>query len=337
MYSNYYQFIMKKVNQFSLTHVNVFVKALVLLISVLINSNWTLSAQDPGGNYAVINGVKLWYEINGKGEPLLLIPGGPGFSHLYFMPHFTKLSDNLKIIYFDGFGRGKSDRAKSPDEYSIKRDVEDIEGLRKYLGIDKLNIFGHSYGGIVAQAYALKYPEHLKKLILSNTLFSSEMCQAMISNLNIEIQNQYPEVWEKLKLIRERDHKSSTIEYMVTSSAVSLQLGYFYDNSNAQRLAGDQYSFNPDVYFSLIGEDGGFVAGGDLGSLDFSMQLKEIEIPVLVIGGRFDRVCPPKYELLYRKFMPQAEFVMFEKSGHFPYIEEPQKFNESIEAFLSNN
>ena len=217
------------------------------------------------------------------------------------------------------------------------RDVEDIEGLRKYLGIDKLNIFGHSYGGIVAQVYALKYPEHVKKLILSNTLFNSEMCQAMITNLNNEIQNQFPEVWEKLKLIRERDHKSSTIEYLMTSSPVSMQLGYFYNASNAQRLAGDQYSFNPDVYFSLAGDDAGFVIGGDLGGLDLSIQLKEIKIPTLVIAGRFDRVCLPKYTLLYQKFMPQAEFVMFEESGHFPYIEEPLKFCETIEAFLSNN
>jgi proline iminopeptidase len=253
------------------------------------------------------------------------------------MPHFAKLSEKLKIIYYDAFGRGRSDRAKSPDEYSIKRDVEDIEGLRKHLGIEELNIFGHSYGGIVAQAYALRYPDHVKKLILSNTLFNSEMCQAMITNLNNEIQNQYPETWEKLKLIRERDHKSSSIEYLITSSPVTLPLGYFYNASNAIKLAGDQYSFNPDVYFSLAGDDAGFVIGGDLGTLDFSVQLKEIKIPTLVIAGRFDRVCLPKYTLLYRKFMPQAEFVMFEESGHFPYIEESVKFCETIETFLNNN
>ncbi len=156
----------------------------------------------------------------------------------------------------------------------------------------------------------------------------------MITNLNSEIQNQFPEVWEKLKLIRERDRKSSTIDYVVTSSAVSLQLGYFYDASNAQKLSGDQYSFNPEVYFALAGDDAGFVMGGDLGNLDFSARLKEIEIPALVIGGRFDRVCLPKYVLLFRKFMPDAKFVMFENSGHFPYIEEPQKFYETIDAFL---
>ena len=322
---------MKNIFQSKLT--KVFVKAIVIMAIVPI-SNWPLSAQDPGENYASINGAKIWYEISGEGDPLLLIPGGPGFSHLYFTPHFAKFSDRFRIIYFDGFGRGKSDRAKSPDEYSINRDVEDIEALRKNLSIDKLNIFGHSYGGIAAQAYALKYPEHVKKLILSNTMFTSEMCQAMITNLNAEIQNQYPEIWEKLKLIRERDRKSSTLEYVVTSSAVSLQLGYFYDASNAQRLAGDQYSFNPEVYFALAGDDAGFVMGGDLGNLDFSSRLKEIEIPALVIGGRFDRVCLPKYVLQYKKYMPQAKFVMFENSGHFPYIEETQKFYETIEAFL---
>ncbi len=174
--------------------VKVLVKALIFMIFISVDSGSVLLAQGLNGNHAVINGAKLWYEIKGEGEPLLLIPGGPGFSHLYFTPHFSKLSDRFKIIYFDAFGRGKSERGESPKSYSLKRDVEDIEGLRKFLGIDKLNIFGHSYGGIVAQAYALKYPEHLDKLILSNTLCSSEMYQAVIDNLNNEIQNQYPEV-----------------------------------------------------------------------------------------------------------------------------------------------
>jgi proline iminopeptidase len=74
--------------------------------------------------------------------------------------------------------------------------------------------------------------------------------------------------------------------------------------------------------------------GGDLGNLDFGPRLKEIEIPALIIGGRFDRVSLPKYVLQYKKFIPQAKFVMFENSGHFPYIEETQKFYETIEAFL---
>jgi proline iminopeptidase len=313
------------------------IQALILVLPVLAIHN-NVSAQNiesDNKNFTTVNGAKLWYETEGTGEPLLLIPGGPGLSHIYFKPHVSKLADRFKIIYFDAFGRGKSERAKSPGEYTFQRDVDDIEGLRKSLGIDKFNIYGHSYGGIVAQAYILKHPEHVDKLVLSNTLFSSKMFQAVIDNMNNEIQNQYPEVWEMLKAIRSRDQKSGSIEYFVTSSPVSMQLAYFYDVSNMTKLQGDQFSFNPDVFFALAGDDPGFVAGGDLGNFDFRGQLKDVKVPSMIIAGRFDRGCLPSYTLEFKNHMPQAKFVMFEKSGHFPFIEEPQEFCDTLNGFLS--
>ena len=132
--------------------------------------------KDPSaGDYAKINGAKLWYEIKGSGDPIVLIPGGPGNSHLYLTPWFDELAKNHKVIYFDAFGRGKSDRAKDSTEYTFQRDIEDLEGLRKALGFDKWTVLGHSYGGMVAQAYALEYPASVDKLVLS-IHFTAEKC-----------------------------------------------------------------------------------------------------------------------------------------------------------------
>jgi hypothetical protein len=111
----------------------------------------------PPGDYAAVNGVKLWYESEGYGPALVLIAGGPGLSHSYFHPCFSVLATSFRIIYFDAFGTGKSDRAHDLHEYSFSRDVENLEGLRKALGLGKINVLGHSYGGMVAQAYALRW------------------------------------------------------------------------------------------------------------------------------------------------------------------------------------
>ena len=73
----------------------------------------------PHGDYVKVNGAKIWYESEGSGEPLLLIAGGPGFSHSYFHPYFSTLANSFRVIYFDAFGRGKSDRAKNPVEYTF--------------------------------------------------------------------------------------------------------------------------------------------------------------------------------------------------------------------------
>ena len=118
--------------------------------------------QHPPGDYVTVNGAKLWYESEGRGDPLILISGGPGDSHDVFHLFFSRLAGQRRVIYFDAFGVGKSGRAKSRKEYTFARDVEDLEGLRKALGLSKINILGQSYGGMVAQAYALKFPETVR-------------------------------------------------------------------------------------------------------------------------------------------------------------------------------
>ena len=98
----------------------------------------------------------------------MLIPGGPGASHSYMWPHLSSLNKDFQVIYYDPYGRGASDYADDPSEYTFMRDVDEIEGLRIALKLPKINLYGHSYGGLVAQAYALKHPESVDKVVLAN-------------------------------------------------------------------------------------------------------------------------------------------------------------------------
>ena len=142
---------------------------LLLIASRLFAQTFPDSQTD--GKYYLVNNFKLWTVSFGKGDPLFIIPGGPGGSH-YGYRAFDSLSFTSKLVYYDGFGRGKSDTAKDVNEYSLYRDIEDLEGLRKAMGFSKINILGHSYGGLVAQGYAIKYPDNVSHLILANTFHS---------------------------------------------------------------------------------------------------------------------------------------------------------------------
>ncbi len=292
------------------------------------------AARDTNGAYAWVDGAHLWFRIAGHGEPVVVIPGGPGDSHVYLTPWFDRLSKHYKLIYYDQFGTGKSDRAKDPNEYSFERNVNDLEGLRKDLGIKKWVVIGHSYGGMVAQAYALKYPNSVDKLVLSNTFYDAEMWQENDDNSNCEIRNQYPGLWAKLMKLRDEGCVSSSPQCQKLYGEVPAGLLYYYDAGNAAKVRTDPRGFNPQVYYRIVGADGDFLIEGDIGRLDFRTELKNLKMPVLIIAGRFDRIAIPRFSERFKEYCPQAKFVMFEKSGHLPFIEETRKYFQVVEEFL---
>jgi proline iminopeptidase len=309
---------------------NLLLLAFILFVSLSYAQKTSIH---PDGKYVTVNGSKLWVEVEGKGEPLIIIPGGPGDSH-YFHPSFSQLADSVMVICFDAFGRGKSDRAKDIKEYTFNRDVEEIEGLRKALGFETINLMGHSYGGMVAQAYALKYPQNLKRLILANTLFSAEMWQANNDNCNYEIKNQYPEVWDSLMIVRSLGYHSGDKIHRDLYGEVPAGLFYYYDAGKAGTL---QSTNNPDVYYTIAGYDCDFLIGGDMTNIDFRTKLKDLKMPLLITAGRFDRVALPRFSIQFKQYAPQAKFVWFEKSGHLPFLEEPDKFFRTLRDFLKSN
>jgi len=302
----------------------------------------TLQAQPvafhhPAGKYLTVNGAKLWVETEGTGDPLFLISGGPGGAHAG-LHSFDKLQDSCTLVFIDNFGRGKSDTAKDVKEYSISRDVEDIEGIRKALGYDKINILGHSYGSVVAQLYAIKYGEHVKHLIIADGFFSGKMWQENDDNSNHEIQENYPEVWDSLMRMRKRGLISSDKVFYEEYGQVPYGFLYAYNPTSFRHGLDPMYPhpFNTRLYYQLVGADGDFVVGNDIAKFDVTNDLKNLKMPVLVVAGRYDRVSVPKWAVMYKQYCPQAQFVMFEHSGHNPMVEEPENEFPIIRAFLKN-
>ena len=316
----------------------------IFLVTIFCLGHLFLSAQTfpnsfTDGKYITVNGAKLWVVTVGKGDPLVLIPGGPGGSHPG-LRRFDSLAKNFTLIYFDGFGRGKSDTAKDVTAYSLARDIEDLEGLRIALHYDKWNVLGHSYGGVVAQGYALKYPSHVSHLILANTFHSFIMWQENDDNSNHEIKTNYPEVWEELMKIRDAGAVSSDEQHQKIYAKVPYGFLYAYNPENFVSRANVRRqpypnAFNSKLYYQLVGKDGDFIVGNDIGNFDFRKDLKKLTMPVLIYGGRYDRVAVPKMMVKYKEYCPQAKFIMFETSGHNPQVEEPQNLFPAITDFLS--
>jgi len=319
-------------------------KLLLLFIALLFLSNafgqvkkvdsWT------DGKYIKVNGANLWVVTVGEGDPIILIPGGPGGTHRG-LRSFDPLADgHHQLIYFDAFGRGKSDTAKNVTEYTLERDIDDIEALRKALNLDRITVLGHSYGGVVAQGYAIKYPGHLSHLILADTFHSFVMWQENDDNSNREIKTNYPEIWEQLMKIREAGAVSS--DHVHQDIYGQVPYGFLYAYNPARFTgggAGKPYP-NPNntkLYYQMVGKDGDFIVGSDIGNFDYRKQLKDLKMPVLIVTGRFDRVAVPWMAVKFKEYCPQAEFVIFENSGHNPQVEEPEKEFKVINDFLAKD
>src|SRR5450631_1400272 len=130
--------------------------------------------------YVDAGGVMIYYTSFGQGAPLVIVHGGPGASHDYFLPYLLPLARNHRLIFIDERGSGRSQRLQDLSQYTVEAMVEDLEDVRIALNLGKIDLLGHSYGGVLVQAYALKYEQNLNHLILGSTFPSTrEMNQVL--------------------------------------------------------------------------------------------------------------------------------------------------------------
>lgn len=289
----------------------------------------------PPGRLVRVGDTSLWLEEQGTGEPVLLLAGGPAGSHVIFHPAFDALAERHQVIYVDYRGRGRSEPVEDPRTVTFAGDVADVAGLIRALGLGAVNLYGFSYGGMVAQALALDHPELVKRLVLANTLHSPEMWQRNHENINRELELQYPEVWDRILALRAEGVRS-TDPRVQQLYAVHSRLVRFYHPDNAAKLPSEPGSRNAALYPVFVGDDVEFFIGGEVARLpDFRPRLRELRMPVLILAGRYDRALCPRYQLDFARSAPQAEFRWMERSGTFSHIEETERVMKLLAEFFA--
>ena len=287
-------------------------------------------------NFIEIDGYKINVETLGEGDPIFFFAGGPGNSHDYMEGNFGHYHKTNQVVFIDMLGRGLSDDAKDANEYKILNDVHIAEKVRKKLKLDKIILVGHSYGTVVAQAYAIKYPKQVKKMVLIAGFHSGEMWQANCDSYNHYAKTHFPVLWQKVDSLRALGQVSSDPEFSDLYGSFPVKYIYYHDTKLRQRVPKTKYrGWNSDVYYGIIGRDADFFVSGDMMDTDFRKDLRGLQIPTLILAGRYDGVSTPEYNIQYKIFMPQAQFEMFEHSGHNPYLEESEKFYKILDEFLA--
>ncbi len=283
----------------------------------------------------MIDGYQINVETLGEGDPIFFFAGGPGNSHDYMQGRFGHYHTSHQVVFIDMLGRGMSDDALSPDEYSVQNDVHITEEVRKALGLEKIALVGHSYGTVVAQAYAIKHPDRVNRMVLISGFHSGAMWQANCDSYNHYSQTHFPETWSRVDSLRALGHVSSDSVFMDVYGSLPTKYIYYHNTTLKGNAPKTKHrGFNTEVYFAIIGRDADFDVSGDMIDIDFRRDLKDLSFPTLIIAGRYDGVSTPEFAVQYKHFMPDAQFVMFEESGHNPSLEEPEKFYNLFDTFF---
>ncbi|MCV2369683.1 alpha/beta hydrolase [Roseateles oligotrophus] len=285
----------------------------------------------------------LAYTSIGQGPVLLVIPGGPGGSGYGLRSRFLPLAKQFNIILVDNIGRGRSARLADPARYTVERDAQDIEHLRRFLGVKTLALYGHSYGGLVAQAYAAQHPQAVDHLILGNTLHGEQSWQAQIDGFKDWLRRHHPERWQRVLELREQGQLTGSAEGQDLFGEVLDAL--YWANRAAERpksaASGDpRDAMNKAVYFAMLGPDPEWRVGGTLRGVELLPRLKSVTAPTLLLTGRFDPVAPPSVMGEMRQALVAsagASALVFEHSGHRPFVEEPEAWAKAVGDFLQRS
>jgi proline iminopeptidase len=285
------------------------------------------------------NGLMLYYLALGHGEPLLILHGGPGASHDYFLPYLLPLARNHRLIFIDERGSGRSQKLQDSSGYTIENMVEDVEGVRRALNLGKISLLGHSYGGALAQAYALKYQQNLSHLILASTWSSTKAMNEVFLRMK---ENMTPELRERIDKLeaaglfghgKPYEQNRYTADYM-TAAWGEGYFPYVYHNRpdpNYDPIAQGNTAW--DLYREMWGQHGEFVIDGNLKSVEYTDRLATIKVPTLMIVGEHDE-CDPALSKVMQEKIAGSKLAIMPNSGHMAFVDQPDLYVNSVADFL---
>jgi proline iminopeptidase len=282
---------------------------------------------------AAIRDTELYFDIEGMGlvpdggrmreKPIaFVIHGGPGSDHSGFKPSMSPLAEVMQLVYFDHRGQGRSAKG-DPARYTLDENVEDMEALRKHLGIEKIVSIGTSYGGMVAMAHAARYPKSVEKLVLAVTAAHHGFLPRAKEILKERGTPEQIAVCERLW-----NGTFETVE----------QHAHYYD------VMGPLYAVKHNPAAAVAGRSRGiltpeainraFGPGGFLRTYDLRPELSKITAPTLILAGEKDWICAPEFSQEIHRLMPGSILNIFPNCGHSLRADAPEAYCAALAAFV---
>lgn len=276
-------------------------------------------------------GARIYFKTLGRGLPLLLLHGGPGADHTDFLPALKPLAKRCQLVLIDERGSGRSERLADPTGYTLDNMVKDIERVRRHFGFPQFVVLGHSFGGILAQAYAVRHPQRTLGLVLAGTGSSARCVDRDFRRIRKHLPGP----------LRARLTRHEKVGIFQANGAFTKG----YAAASAQALAPYMYAKTPPKRFEHpppIGMEvlremwvrrSDFRIDGNLKGFDFTHSLARVEAPALVVIGDRDIVSTETADLT-RASLSRGTLVVMAECAHMMYIDQTTRFNRLLGAFL---
>ncbi|MDE3202496.1 MAG: alpha/beta fold hydrolase [Acidobacteriota bacterium] len=298
----------------------------VVSCAILAGASFSARAQAVAHATGVIHtpAVDIGYETFGRpggGLPVIAVNGGPGLSHAYMLMNdmWEKVAQGRFVIFYDQRGTGASKQMKAGASQDMDAQVADLDAVRAHFGLEKAVFVGDSYGGLIVMAYGAAHPEHVARMVLSDSAPPAwkDMVHLLPQTFP-DIEKQDAEMEKKLAADPDAAARASLRNHFKM---------IFYSPEKR------------DAYMAKMGDLGYEPAVGEAvekatADIDLTAALPKFRFPVLVITGRYDMNVAPLTAWRMAHAIPGAKIVFFEKSSHLPSYEEPEKYRAVLEGFL---
>jgi len=274
------------------------------------------------------DGRRLAYRRTGSGPILICHGGGPGFSALY-LGDLAGLDRDLELVQLDPRGTGGSGRPSDPRAYSIDDYATDVEELREHLGLERINLLGHSHGGVVAIAYAARFPDRVERLILASTL--ARFAQGQVGAMEAGMAAKAGEPWyEDARAALEAEQAGRFEGDKELGDLAIRELPFYFarygeaEKAYLETLRVDVPNADTLLYFNTE----------IFPTFDLRPELAEITAPALVVTGEEDFITGPVCANELEHGLRDVRKVVIPGAGHFIFVEAPEEFRAAVLEFL---
>ncbi len=278
------------------------------------------------------DGYRIFYREFGEDTrgTLLCVHGGPGMTHDYILPLSDLMRDGYRVVFYDALGCGRSELPKDPSKFNLEHDLRVLDDVRRFLGPGDVHLMGSSYGGLLVLKYATRWSDRIRSVTSTGGLSDVPFAVAEMNRLKSLLPKKVRAVMEDCEgrgAFSDPTYLATVLEFyrrhLCRLDPWPPEVAYSMDH------------ISQPVYLTMNGPNE-FTIVGNIRDIDFTDELHQINVPTLLIHGKYDEVTPAVGERIHEQ-IPGSRLVILPRSSHMGFWEERERYMDLVRTHLKSS